>query len=73
MTSDALVVVKPYPTLRATYQMRLLAFFAARDGKKLRVFVPRGFKPHPSLVQLMDVVPGTIVFEERDESLPGRV
>jgi len=49
---DKIYLFKNVSTLRATYQVRLLAYLAAEAGKKLIIDVPPHFKPHPSLSQL---------------------
>jgi len=64
VTDDAVYVFKHVSTLRATYQVRLLTYLAASTKKKLILRVPRGFKPAPSLLALMEKAPGVIVIEE---------
>jgi hypothetical protein len=41
-TFDKIIVVKNVSTMRATYQIRLLAFKAVKTGKKLVITVPKG-------------------------------
>lgn len=48
-----LILLKGTRTLRATYQVRLLAFMALKAGKKLVIVAPEGFRPAPSLEALM--------------------
>jgi hypothetical protein len=43
-------VIKNVPRLRATYQIRLLAYRASQHGKKLVISVPKTCVPSPSLV-----------------------
>ena len=47
-------LIKNVSSLRATYQVRLLAFMAQKKGKKLVIKVPKGFKAAPSLMQLIE-------------------
>jgi len=62
-TEDAVYLFKHVSTLRATYQVRLLTYLAASRKKKLIIRVPRGFTAAPSLLALMEKVPGVIVIE----------
>jgi hypothetical protein len=48
-TPDALVVVKYAASLHATRQLRALAARAEREGKRLVLHVPKGFRPAPTL------------------------
>jgi hypothetical protein len=64
---DKLYLLKKVFVLHATYQVRLLAYRAQQEGRRLVIRVPRGFKPGPSLKALMDEIPGVIRIE-RSES-----
>ena len=50
---DRVFLIKNVSTLRATYQVRLLAFKAIQSYKKLVIKVPRTCQFHPSLKNLM--------------------
>lgn len=62
-TPEALVVVKYAASLHATRQLRALAARAEREGKRLVLHVPKGFRPaktlqlfvanHPDLVRIV--------------------
>ena len=49
---DKLYLIKNVSELRATYQVRLLAYRAHKEGKKLILRLPKGAKLHPSLKAL---------------------
>jgi hypothetical protein len=50
---NRLYLVKNVSTLRATYQIRLLAFRAVSEGLKLVIKVPKACKYHSSLLDLI--------------------
>ena len=60
VSEDKVYLFKRCSTLRATYQVRLLAYLAAEAGKKLIIDAPEHLKPHPSLTRLMEEFPKTI-------------
>jgi len=62
---DKLVLAKRVSVLRATYQIRLLAFRAMQERRKLVIMVPEHCVIHPTLRQLVKEVPKTISFERR--------
>jgi hypothetical protein len=64
-TPDALVLVKYAAALHATYQVRTLAERAMREGKRLVLLVPRGFRPANSLQLFMANNPELIQIEAR--------
>ncbi len=64
-TADALVLVKYAAALHATYQVRTLAERAMREGKRLVLLVPRGFRPANSLQLFMANNPELIHIEAR--------
>ena len=64
-TADALVLVKYAAALHATYQVRTLAERAMREGKRLVLLVPRGFRPASSLQLFMANNPELIQIEAR--------
>lgn len=48
-SSDAYFLLKNVSSLRLTYQIRLLAFRAKDQGRKLIIRVPTNCKVHPTL------------------------
>lgn len=60
-----LYLLKNVLTLHATYQVRLLAYRAQEEDKRLIIRVPSGFQAGPSLKALMDANPGLIRIERR--------
>ena len=56
----ALHVLKAVSELRATYQIKLLAYFAVRDRKKLVIHLLKSGTIHGTLRELQSKVPGTI-------------
>jgi hypothetical protein len=63
-TADALVLVKYVACLHATAQVRQLADRAAREGKRLVILVPKGFRPATSLQLYMANHPDLIRIEK---------
>jgi hypothetical protein len=63
-TPEALYLIKPVSQLRATYQVRLLAFAARRRGQRLILMVPKSCRFGPDLGSLVARWPATI--ERRD-------
>jgi hypothetical protein len=61
---NRLYVIKKVTTLRATYQMRLLAFRAKSEGLKLVLKVPSGCKFDHTLSELIRKTGKTIVRED---------
>jgi hypothetical protein len=59
-TPTEIILVKNVRSLRATYQVKLLAYLAKERGKSLVLLLPRGFAPHESLVNLTERFPGLI-------------
>ena len=59
-TADAIVLIKNVSTLRATYQVKLLAYKAVQTGKKLVLHVPPSCRFDPSLQSLIDAMPQII-------------
>lgn len=62
---DKLVLAKHVSSLRATYQIRLLAFRAVQERKKLVIMVPEHCAIHRTLRQLVNELPKTIRIEKR--------
>jgi len=60
VTSNELPLFKRVSELRATYQIRLLTYFAIRDGRKLVVEVPRECKVHSDLLELAKQYPKNV-------------
>jgi hypothetical protein len=60
---NKMYLVKNVSTLRATYQIRLLAFKAVDSGKKLVLRVPAACQFHNSLKDLMKICKGSLVRE----------
>jgi hypothetical protein len=63
-TSDKLYLIKNVPALRATYQLRLLAFLAAQRGKQLVLQVPAACRFDPGLEAWIGRNPGLIQRED---------
>jgi hypothetical protein len=59
-TADAIVLIKNVSALRATYQIRLLAYKAGQTGKKLILLVPASCRFDPGLQTLIDSMPQSI-------------
>lgn len=59
-------LLKKVALLRATYQVRLLAYRAQKEGKRLIIRVPKGFRAAPSLKALMKENPKLIKIEKSD-------
>ncbi len=60
---DRLHLIKNVSFLRATYQIRLLAFTCQEAGQKLVLSVPKGCRFAPDLLTLVRSMPKTIVRE----------
>jgi len=52
-TDDAIILIKKVAELRATYQIRLLAYRASQIGKTLVIEVPKECTIHRSLQNLL--------------------
>jgi len=63
-TFDKAYLIKKVSSLRATYQIRLLAIATAAQGKKLVLKVPRICRFDTSLQGLMQAMPGVIQRED---------
>ena len=63
-TSDTFYLIKNVPALRATYQIRLLAWQAAESGKKLVLMVPPGCRFDTALAGLIGAMGGQIQRED---------
>jgi len=63
-TPEKLYLIKAVPALRATYQVRLLAFRAAQEGKRLVLRVPRACRFDPYLQEMIRAFPGIIERED---------
>jgi len=59
-TANEIVVIKYVSMLRATYQIRLLAFKAYDTGKKLVLTVRKDCQIHPTLRELSERLPMNI-------------
>ncbi len=59
-THDRLVLIKNVSEMRATYQVRLLAYRASQEGRKLVIDVPKDCRIHRSLRDLCKKLPRTI-------------
>lgn len=62
---DKLYLFKRVAELRLTYQIRLLAFRAVQDGKKLVIEVPEECKIHSDLRELMKQHPKNVTVARR--------
>ncbi len=65
-TPTEIILVKNVRSLRATYQVKLLAYLAQERGKILVLLLPGGFVLHESLTGLMQKFPGLIRTEIED-------
>lgn len=63
MSSNELFLIKNTSEQHATYQIRLLAFFAVRDNKTLIVDVPKKCKIHNDLRELVRQYPKNVTIE----------
>ena len=63
-TPRGLYLVKNVPTLRATYQIRLLALRAAEEGRQLVLRVPPSCRFDPALEGLAAALPGVLQRED---------
>jgi hypothetical protein len=63
-TFDKIVLVKNVSTIRATYQVRLLAFKAVETGKKLVIIVPKHCQVDRTLRELTKELPKTVRVEK---------
>lgn len=61
--ADRLYLIKNVSVLRATYQVRLLAYRAGQSGKKLVIRMPRSAKLARDLTELRREHGKTIVIE----------
>jgi hypothetical protein len=59
-THNKFVIIKNVSEMQATYQVRLLAYQASQEGKKLVIDVPKECKIHSTLRELMNQLPRTI-------------
>lgn len=57
---NKLFLIKKVSEIRATYQVRLLAYRASQEGKKLVLDVPKMCRIHSSLRALERELPGVI-------------
>lgn len=62
-TFDTLFLIKNVSVIRATYQIRLLAFNATESGKRLVIKVPKHCRVHPTLRELITQLPKTLRVE----------
>ena len=63
-TADAYCLIKNVSQMHATYQVRLLAYFAATRGRKLVIRVPSHCRSEKSLNDFIETNPN-LVFIER--------
>jgi hypothetical protein len=64
--ADFFNLVKLTSVLRATYQIRLLTFFATQERKRLMIHIPMHCSLHRTLSELMNSCPGVIVISRRE-------
>lgn len=62
-THNRIYLIKNVSLLRATYQVRLLAFRAVEARKKLVIRIPESCKLAPSLSALRREIPAVVVIE----------
>ncbi len=60
---NRIYLFKNVSKLHATYQIRLLAYRASKEGKKLIIQVPKHSEREDSLKEFMKANPGLVVFE----------
>jgi len=63
-TFDTLFLIKNVSVIRATYQIRLLAFNATQSRKRLVIKVPKHCRIHPTLRELIAQLPKTVRVEK---------
>ena len=63
-TFDKIILVKNVSTIRATYQVRLLAFKAVETGKKLVIIVPKYCQVDRTLRELAKGLPKTVLVQK---------
>jgi hypothetical protein len=61
-SSSEILLIKNVSLLRATYQIRLLAFKAYETGKRLVVTMPKSGRIHSTLAELAERIPKTLRF-----------
>jgi hypothetical protein len=59
-TFDKLLLIKRASELRATYQIRLLAYRAVQEGRRLVIEVPKECKVHDSVRELTKQYPRNV-------------
>lgn len=59
-TFDKLLLIKRVSELRATYQIRLLAYRAVQESRKLVIEVPKECKVHSGLRELTKQYPKNV-------------
>jgi hypothetical protein len=64
-TASALYLIKNVSRLRATYQVRLLAYAAREQGRQLVLVVPQSCQFEPGLRELIESHPGLIRREDQ--------
>jgi hypothetical protein len=60
VTADRIKIFKNVSRLRATYQVRLLSYMAAKNGKVLEIIVPQRCIIDPTLNRLLEDYDGTV-------------
>lgn len=66
IANNRMYLVKYVSTLRATYQIRLLAFRAVSEGTKLIIIVPPHCKLQKDLVALRKMIPRHLQIERKE-------
>jgi hypothetical protein len=64
---DKLYLLKNVSVLYATYQVRLLAFRAQKEGKRLIIRMPPASRLGRSLERLLSQMKGTVVVEKTEK------
>jgi len=62
---DSLLLIKRVSEMRATYQVRLLTFFAIQTGRKLTIELPKKSKLHKSLKDFRKQFPSVVKIVRR--------
>jgi len=63
-TFDKIILIKNVSTIRATYQIRLLAFKAVETRKRLVITIPKHCQLDNTLRDLMKELPKTVRVEK---------
>jgi len=65
-SGDKIYLIKNVSRMRATYQVRLLAFMATETRRKLVILVPKSCEIDQTLRELMKLLPKTVQISHED-------